>query len=54
MKNIRKMVRPFDIIIITLLIFLSFLPSIIFARNNSIDESENIIYAIVSLNNSYF
>ena len=50
MKNIRKMVRPFDIIIITLLIFLSFLPSIIFARNNSIDESENIVYAIVSIN----
>ena len=50
MKNIRKMVRPFDIIIITLLILLSFLPSIIFARNNTSDESGNIVYAIVSIN----
>ena len=50
MKNIRKMVRRFDIIIIPLLILLSFLPSIIFARNNTSDESGNIVYAIVSIN----
>ncbi len=48
MKTIKKLFRPFDIIIIVLLLVLSLVPSWIFAANNAYNESSNL-YAVISV-----
>src|SRR5699024_9043310 len=49
-KNLLKMMKPFDIIIIFLLVAVSFSPMAIFAVQNSQNEGDKI-YAVISLVN---
>lgn len=48
-KKYVRMVRPFDIIMVVLLMILSFLPTMIFAAQNTHDETSKL-YAVVSIN----
>lgn len=44
-----KMVKPFDVIIVFLLIVLSFLPTVIFAVQQTNNDNNNV-YAVISIN----
>lgn len=44
-----KMVKPFDVVIIFLLIVLSFLPMAIFAVQQTNNDNNNV-YAVISIN----
>lgn len=48
-KKYLKMVKPFDIIIVALLIVFSFSPAVVFAMKNTISESSKL-YAVISIN----
>lgn len=47
-KNLKRMIKPFDIIIVFLLIILSFLPTVIFAAQEA-NTGNNDVYAIISI-----
>lgn len=49
MKKYLEMVKPFDIIIVFLLILLSFLPTAIFAVQNTHDQTSKL-YAVIFIN----
>ncbi|MBM6614968.1 NusG domain II-containing protein [Desemzia sp. RIT804] len=52
-KNLRKylkMLKPFDYIILVLLVFISFSPALVFAVKEAAIPEENIRYAIISIN----
>lgn len=42
------MIKPFDIVIVILLVFFSFLPSVVFAIQHTDDESSQL-YAVISI-----
>lgn len=44
-----KMVKPFDVVIIFPLIVLSFLPTVIFAVQQTNNDNNNV-YAVISIN----
>lgn len=44
-----KMVKPFDVVIVFLLIVLSFLPTVIFAVQQTNNDNNNV-YAVISIN----
>lgn len=44
-----KMVKPFDVVIVFLLIVLSFLPTVIFAVEQTNNDNNNV-YAVISIN----
>lgn len=49
LKKYLRMVRPFDVFIVSLLILLSFLPTVIFAVQNTASETSKL-YAVISIN----
>lgn len=52
MKKLLKMIKPWDVIIVTALVILSFLPLAIFSYQNNaaadVDEDEESLYVVVS------
>lgn len=44
-----KMVKPFDVVIVFLLIVLSFFPTVIFAVQQTNNDNNNV-YAVISIN----
>ena len=49
LRNYLNMLKPFDYIILILLVFISFTPALVFAVKETAIPEENIRYAIISI-----